>query len=50
MCKQKREAYSKDISSDPKNGKQYNRSYFYCKTDDVYVLVEIPVKKEANLA
>jgi hypothetical protein len=44
------EAYSKDISRDPENKKEYNRTYYYCKNDDVYILVEIPVKKEENLA
>ena len=31
-----------DISSNTRNGKKYDRTYYTCDTDDVWLSVEVP--------
>lgn len=49
ICKKEMEIKGKDISNNPENGRQYTRITYWCKSDDIWVSTEIPVKRQ-NLA
>ena len=36
------EVVSNDVSSNPRDSKQYNRTIYVCKFDDAWVTVEVP--------
>lgn len=35
---------TKDTSSNPTNGRQYDRTAYHCETDDSWIVVELPKK------
>ncbi|HUY53421.1 MAG TPA: hypothetical protein VMV24_02505 [Candidatus Dormibacteraeota bacterium] len=43
-CNTPMEVTTKEISHNPRDSKQYNRTYYVCKTDDIWVTTEIPVE------
>ncbi len=42
QCAQKMQIDRHDVSTSSNNHKEYNRTVYRCKTDDVWVTVEIP--------
>lgn len=46
VCQQEMVEKKADKSFDQSNGKEYNRTIYWCEKDDVWVEVEIPAKKE----
>ena len=49
ICKKEMMIKSKDNSYNTRNGKRYFRNIYWCRSDDVWMNLEIPVKgkKEA---
>jgi len=45
-CDQDMRVTYSDISSNTRNGKKYDRTYYTCDTDDVWLSVEIPREDE----
>ena len=47
-CKRKMTLKSKGISHNPKDGKKYDKTLYWCKSEDVWVNVEIPKEISAK--
>ena len=41
------ELTKKDISHNSKTGKKYNRKIYQCKKDDIWTLLEMPIKEKS---